>query len=113
MGIRIWDTLMLGSGSKMPRIEPTLTGAAAMRPYLPKTASNTRSNMKAQASLLLDQTGVRAKLDRVAGYLENKTILYEDDYDESLSKIEKALNILGYIVEKKYSDKKYHLEVMW
>lgn len=113
MGIRIWDKLMLGSGSKMPRIEPTLTGAAAMRPYLPKTASNTRSNMQTQASLLLDRTGIREKLDRIAGELGSVAILYESDYEEDISKIERALSILGYIVEKKYSNREYRLEVRW
>ncbi|QKN84915.1 hypothetical protein AG74_56 [Vibrio phage AG74] len=95
MGIRLWDKLMLGSGSKMPRVEPTLTGAAAMRPVPIKDAAYSRRCMKASAAIYVEEVGARESIEKAEARFKNNTIINTETYCEA-NKLKTALKILGY-----------------
>lgn len=94
MGIRIWDKLMLGSGSKMPRIEPTL-GAAAMRPMPLKDASNSRKRTKEHAAIYVAKVGAYEYIEKAESRFKNNCIINTETYGEA-NKLKTALKILGY-----------------
>ncbi|QKN85301.1 hypothetical protein KNV08_gp059 [Vibrio phage Quinn] len=84
-----------GSGSKMPRVEPTLTGAAAMRPVPIKDAAYSRRCMKASAAIYVEEVGARESIEKAEARFKNNTIINTETYCEA-NKLKTALKILGY-----------------
>ncbi|QKN85108.1 hypothetical protein KNV09_gp058 [Vibrio phage Athena] len=112
MGIRLWDKLMLGSGSKMPRVEPTLTGAAAMRPVPIKDAAYSRRCMKASAAIYVEEVGAREKIAEAESKFKNSVIIYKEDYSQAC-RLKTALRVLGYEAKTTISRSKNEVHVSW
>lgn len=95
------------SGTKMPRVEPTLDATTA------RGADSTRKQMWEHASLLLDSSGVIDIINKAVKRLDNNTYIWSDCYPDDFEKICKALKVLGYHTTKTYENKKHRLEIRW